>query len=449
VSKTGIPGMLILADDLSGAADCAIAFACAGRRTAVTLTTSPASSAAEVVAVDTDTRRMSPAEAARCTGAAWQAQHAPGRRLYKKIDSTLRGNWAAEVAALQPLAGLAIVAPAFPATGRTVSDGRVFVRGVPLESTETWKLEHAEREADLTAMMEAAGLSTAWLGVDVLRGDPGALRDAIDAVAQSGTQALIVDAQTGSDLRALAQVTASMDQAFFWVGSGGLARELASLSGLFQRAPDDSAEPLQTHSQDGAVLILVGSLSAVSAQQCAMLRERAGVGELVVPPAVLRAGPLHPQWAQWQTRVGAHLGTRTDLLVRIGRDEAFNPAEGAHLSGALAALVVPFFAHLGGLIATGGETARAMLVAAGIESLQLLSEIEPGVAVARPHGHRRLTIVTKAGAFGSTHALYGAYLHLRGMPEPTHIESGSTDPAGIAAFSPTHETNPLNSGKTS
>ena len=32
--------MLIVADDLSGAADCAIAFAAAGRRTVVTLDTS-------------------------------------------------------------------------------------------------------------------------------------------------------------------------------------------------------------------------------------------------------------------------------------------------------------------------------------------------------------------------------------------------------------------------
>ncbi|HEY1999986.1 nucleotide-binding domain containing protein, partial [Paraburkholderia sp.] len=307
--------------------------------------------------------------------------------------------------------------------------------GVPLENTDTWQLEHAERSADLRAMVQATGLGIALLGVGALRGELQALRDAIRVVARSGTHALIVDAQTDSDLRALAQATASLDEAFFWVGSGGLARELASLTDVFDAASADNAAPSTVPAAGGAVLILVGSLSTVSAQQCAMLRERAGVGELVIPPAVLREGESHAQWAEWQARVGAQLGARTDLLVRIGRDDAFDPAEGAHLSTSLAALVAPFFAQLSGLIATGGETARAMLCAAGIDSLQLLSEIEPGVAVARPHGHERLTVVTKAGAFGSEHALYGAYLHLRGAPQ--------------AALSSVQEANQLNSGKTS
>jgi len=86
----------------------------------------------------------------------------------------------------------------------------------------------------------------------------------------------------------------------------------------------------------------------------------------------------------------------------------------------LAALVAPHFGRLGGLIATGGETARAMLGAANIRSLELLAEIEAGVAVARPGATARPAIVTKAGAFGSEHALYGAYLHLRGTAEPEH-----------------------------
>jgi D-threonate/D-erythronate kinase len=299
-------------------------------------------------------------------------------------------------------------------------------------------------------MVEAAGLRTAALGIDALRGDPAALRDAIAAVANSGAQALIVDAETDADLRALAQATASMDEALFWVGSGGLARELASLSDLFDVATQAAQDvPLEPEQQSSAILILVGSLSAVSEQQCTMLRERAGVRELIVPPAVLRAGELHLEWAGWQARVGAHLGAHTDLLVRIGRDDLFDPAEGAQLSAALASLVAPFFSHLSGLIATGGETARAMLGTAGIDSLQLLSEIEPGVAVGRPHGNPRLTVVTKAGAFGSEHALYGAYLHLRGTAESADSESASTHPSGTTTSSPARETNQRHPGKTS
>jgi uncharacterized protein YgbK (DUF1537 family) len=411
--------ILIIADDLSGAADCAIGFASAGHRTVVTLDASSVDKDAEVIAADTDTRRLASPDAARHTAAAYQALRAPGRRLYKKIDSTLRGNWAAEVAALQALAGLAIVAPAFPATGRTTRDGRVFVNGEALETTGTWKLEHAGRPADLKALLAAAGLSSAQLEVEALRGDSGALARRIAQVAARGVQALIVDAHTTEDLLTLARITSRMDEALFWVGSGGLAREIATLSDLFDA---NATRPDEPPAYETPILILVGSLSVVSERQCAMLRERGGVGELVVPPAVLRLGANHPDWPAWQQQVGATLAARTDLLLRIGRDDAFDPAEGAHLSTALAALVEPHFAKTGGLIATGGETARAMLSAAGIGSLQLLAEIEAGVAVGRPLDtarQHRPGIVTKAGAFGTDHALYAAWLHLSGTAEPS------------------------------
>ncbi|MFJ7284781.1 four-carbon acid sugar kinase family protein [Pseudomonas sp. NPDC099000] len=425
--------ILIIADDLSGAADCAIGFASVGMQTVVTLDPLNDKADAQVIAADTDTRRLSPAQAAERTVAAFKALHQPGQRLYKKIDSTLRGNMAAEVAALQPLAGLAIVAPAFPATGRTLRGGRVFVNGQPLETTDTWKLENADRPADVEAMLVAAGLSTAKLDLDTLRGNEKALERHIAEIVGNGTQALIVDAQTEDDLLTLARLTASMEQPLFWIGSGGLAREIASLPASLSDSSEvrfTAIEPDALEKSQAPILILVGSLSGVCERQCALLKERGGVSELVVPPEVLRQGTTHGDWALWQSRIGEQLDGWSDLLLRIGRDEAFDPQEGAQLSTMLAVLVEPHFAKVGGLIATGGETARAILTTVGIDSLQLLTEIEAGVAFARPtvsrQGHRP-GIVTKAGAFGTDNALYAAWQHLsdsadRSPPQRTRIQ---------------------------
>jgi uncharacterized protein YgbK (DUF1537 family) len=315
------------------------------------------------------------------------------------------------------VAGLAIVAPAFPATGRTLHQAGVLVHGEPLESTDTWKLDNADRPANVRTMLEDEGLRCESIDVETLRGDAQTLRNRIETTANEGTQALVVDAHTGDDLKRLALITLQVERPLFWVGSGGLARELAALPGLFEAPPRDA---LVHEKQDGAILILVGSLSSVSERQCALLRERASVAEMILPPAVLRAGEEHADWRVWQSKIGDSLLKRADLLVRIGRDESFDPAEGAHLSSALAALVAPHFGHVGGLIATGGETARAMLSAAGIGSLDLLAEVEAGVAVARPSAPQpsRPAIVTKAGAFGSEHALLGAWEHLRRLPLP-------------------------------
>jgi uncharacterized protein YgbK (DUF1537 family) len=168
----------------------------------------------------------------------------------------------------------------------------------------------------------------------------------------------------------------------------------------------------------------VGSLSAVTDRQCAVLRESASMAQLVVPPSVLRHGPSHDEWDALHARIGELLASGTDLLLRIGREQDLDPAEGALLAAALARLVGPDFARTGALIATGGETARAMLVEAGIDSLELLDELQAGVAAGRPRQGRlhRPSIVTKAGAFGDDQALYAAWRRLRSSPEHGHHE---------------------------
>jgi len=305
--------------------------------------------------------------------------------------------------------------------------GRVFVHGTPLEQTPTWQLENAGRDANIATMLNEAGLSTDVLDGDALREDPAGLAARIAASAAAGIQALIVDTQNEHALRTLARVTLDSDVPLFWVGSGGLARELSALTrrpGVEQGVKASANTVADARHPDRPVLALVGSLSAVSERQCALLVERTGIEQLIVPPDVLRHGAAHPDWNALRAQIGATLSARADLLVRIGRDNAFDPAEGAHLSTSLAELVEPHFARVGGLIATGGETARAMLSAARIPSLHLQAEIEAGVAVGRPldtNRAHRPGIVTKAGAFGTDHALYAAWLTLRNETEPDHV----------------------------
>jgi uncharacterized protein YgbK (DUF1537 family) len=410
--------LLILADDLSGAADCAIGFASAGRRTVVALDAGCARVAAsvEVIAVDTDSRRLAPEDAARVTCAAWRALGTPGRKLYKKIDSTLRGNWVAEVAALQPHAGLALVAPAFPEAGRITRGARVYVHGVPLEATETWQLEAQREPADMRTLLEAAGLRTESADVALLRGDAAALTEHVRAALRRGVHALVVDAEHRDDLAMLARATAALVEPFFWVGSAGLARELAALAPTADRrggdAPPRDSLPEAPAQRCGAILVMVGSLSAVSERQCAILRERGSLAELSVPPDVLRGRERHPEWAAWLDRVARKLCAGDDLVLRIGRDEAFDVSEGPRLSEALAAMAAPHFARIAGLIATGGETARAMLNAVQVDTLELIDEIEAGVPLARAANAHRPQVVTKAGAFGSHEALHAAYRRL-------------------------------------
>ncbi|WP_059411941.1 four-carbon acid sugar kinase family protein [Cupriavidus basilensis] len=404
---------LVIADDLSGAADCAIGFTSPSTSTVVTLDAhaGPAFQA-DVIAADVDSRRQDPATAAARNVAAWNRFGGAGRRLYKKIDSTLRGNWAAETAALQRVAGLAIVAPAFPDAGRTLRDGCVYVHDEPLETTDIWRLEGLAGRADVTALLAAQGLRAERLETGGAMRCADALRDRLAALARQGVQAVICDAQTQDDLDRLAAASADLGVPAFWVGSGGMARAL-SAGDAHTRAAQASHGNAPLPPVRGPVLTLVGSLSGVSARQAACLCERGQVESVVIPPQVLRAGPAHADWARWQDRVALPLLAGHDVLAGIGRDEHFSADEGPRLSAALASLIAPHFHCVGSLIATGGETARAMLEAAGIRALALVREIEPGVPLSKTLGGPARRVVTKAGAFGSEAALWLAWQAVR------------------------------------
>ena len=124
--------LLALADDLTGALEVAAQFAGRGVPATVGFERRADSSAMQVI--DTESRHLAPGEAAAVVGAV-AAGHTG--LIYKKTDSTLRGNIASELAALACLDPAAKVAyiPAYPRLGRTVINGRLYVDGIPVHQT--------------------------------------------------------------------------------------------------------------------------------------------------------------------------------------------------------------------------------------------------------------------------------------------------------------------------
>src|SRR5829696_1376949 len=129
----------IISDDLTGAADTGVQLVRAGYRTAVVFQNSPLPDEVDLdaVALDADSRSLPAGFAAKRVV---EAAHAvrDARVVYKKLDSTLRGPLAAEIAAALGATGrgTAVVAPAFPAAGRATVGGVQLVRGTPVHETE-------------------------------------------------------------------------------------------------------------------------------------------------------------------------------------------------------------------------------------------------------------------------------------------------------------------------
>ena len=131
--------MLVLADDLSGAAEAAAAFI--GRGLGVEVQLHDGLPRRPVTVLDLHTRRLSDVDAERAVTRALSC--ATGERVIIKIDSLLRGHVAATVRAARATGRPVIVAAGNPALGRTVVGGVVLVDGIPLVETGLWGAESA------------------------------------------------------------------------------------------------------------------------------------------------------------------------------------------------------------------------------------------------------------------------------------------------------------------
>lgn len=375
----------IQADDLTGACDTGAPFAARGVETLVLVAdadgAAPAprmANLATVLVLDTESRGLPPDRAReRARRAAVALAATRPRLLYKKLDSTLRGQIAAELLGMLDGAGLAtaLLTPAFPIQGRTVIDGVLRVDGRPAtESPVARDPVFPRTGASVLAMLADGGARpVSALPLATVR-VPEAARARLERFAGTGGQVLVADAETDADLDALA--AAADGAGVLLAGSAGLATALATR--LAAGHTRSAANPLA----GGAVPRLRG-------------------------PVLVVAGSPHPV-----TRAQvARLGTRPDLdlLVPPAADVATDPGHRREAARALAARARAAIERRrpGVLILTGGDTAIAVLEALGAHGLRLRGELEPGLAVSALHGGPLdgLLAVTKAGGFGDADAL--------------------------------------------
>jgi uncharacterized protein YgbK (DUF1537 family) len=404
--------LLVIADDLTGAADCAAACVAQGFSAMVLLHSREIEELdvgrieTDIVSIDADTRCLVADQAAETTAELVRLCEAGGLLgdgclIFKKLDSTLRGNVAAELAAmLQAIRNFAhngerasiILAPALPAQGRTTVGGRQMVRGNPLEESDIWKTEARAPHTDIPALLADAGLSCCLIDIAMVRSGLGELRRAIEMDVQKA-DVVLFDAETDEDLRAVAEAAMRLNGFTIWAGSAGLASQIPHAAGMA-----GSSAGLERNFARGPALFVVGSAASISQEQARVLA-------LIPQVAVIRMTPaafLNPDTTSAQ--IIEALGFGRDVLVVPDQNESCR--SDAVFSRALSKIIAPCASLLGGLVATGGETARAILDELGIRRLRVLGEIEAGVPFCAADGWtRQLPVLTKAGAFGSPDTL--------------------------------------------
>ena len=399
----------ILADDLTGAADCAAAFAAAGRSPVVLLEPSGSRGGApgggDIVALSANSRDVDDAQARDAMASAVrELSHAQPRIWFKKIDSTLRGHLCPELRVVTEFLRpeLTIVCPAFPRAGRVLREGRVYVHGRPLEQTQLWQAAGGG-PTHLPAMLSTDVAPVVSVGLAALR--DRSLAGTLRVTARGAT--IVADAERDDDLDALIAAGVESGRDVLWVGSAGLAGALAcalQAPALPAAAQTASREPSRDAPVGGPVLVVAGSGAPQTRRQIADLLASRDTELVVLPVAALLDG---------EPEIRRATGALVERALAAGRDAVVTiepigtgsrSGEDRHLSDRLGALVGDLAADFAGLVLTGGDTARAVLQAMGIAELSVLGSVEDGVPLSLATATGRY-VVTKAGAFGDDRSL--------------------------------------------
>jgi uncharacterized protein YgbK (DUF1537 family) len=355
----------LIADDLTGTLDTAAGFTGLCGSIPVAWPEILAADVAGCLAVDSGTRERPAAEAARIVGAL--APRLDGADIaFKKVDSLLRGPWAAELAAVVRAGAWdrCIVAPAFPYQGRRTEDGIQFAR-----HGAEWNAV----SGDIAEALRAVGLP--------------ARRAALADGPMAGVA--VYDAASDDDLRRVAALGG--DGPILWCGSGGLASALAR-----------SADAPSDHRLAGPVLGLFGSDRPETAAQLAAC----GPHRLV----------LSPDDADHAGSVAGRLDRDGVVLASLALPEGTaREAAAARIAetfaGAIGRIPQP-----GTLLVAGGETLKALCLALSVERLDVTGQITPGLPRSTLRGGRwdGLAVISKSGAFG-TEGVWRDLLHRNGF----------------------------------
>ena len=291
--------------------------------------------------VDIASRHLDPEAAVRqaATAHARRARH----RCHK-IDSGLRGNWPFEVRGLLQLGHGVAVVPSFPDAGRRCVDGVVYVDGVPV-------LESPFGRDPLTAPLSSRPM------------------EILQATDCADGDVVVWDADDNAELKAAAQ--RCRDEGRAMVGPSGAVAAYAAT--VF---PEHAAREVPVVPP---VLVLCGSLNAMSREQIARLR---------VPVLTLTAGFRMPPSA---ARDAITVVATPMPPGAISAREAEQMAE-AMAGCALGALDTGYGG--GTLFVLGGDTAAAVV---GDATLEVLGTIDTAVPIAR---FRDGYLVTKGGGIG-------------------------------------------------
>jgi uncharacterized protein YgbK (DUF1537 family) len=407
--------LLIIADDLTGAADTGHEFARRGYGTMVTLN---GTSDDEVIIIDTDSRESSASSAKDAVTSAITTW--PADLVYKKVDSTLRGNVATEVVASLYAVGadLAVFAPAFPANDRVTECGRHNVSETPVDELFADGTENPPTTPHLPSLFAEMDVPVVHLPLDLILESCGAVKSRLTTIAEQHEEPLVVtsDATESAHLARIATAAKQIERQVLYAGSAGLARHL--------NPPFPATGHLDGRkcslTPGGSALAVTGSTAPATREQVAAVPDSClvelPVKEAVRSPAVaadqvtnLLIEQLSSVGGAALTTVGSGQNISMGHLEKQGQDIPVS-VQKSRIATTLALTTARVIdeTDVANLLLTGGAVAKRILGELDAEGISLMGEeVGAGIPIGRIIGGQAdgTELVTKAGGFGEPKAI--------------------------------------------
>ncbi|WP_221568467.1 four-carbon acid sugar kinase family protein [Alkalihalobacillus sp. TS-13] len=417
----------IIADDFTGANDTGVQLAKKGFLTSVMVNIDKMESKHQndVVIIDTNSRSLTN------KGAYEAVHHAASFYLenqvnfvYKKIDSTLRGNIGSEISAVDQVLNpdLVVIAPAYPKMGRTTKDGKHYVDGELVSDTEFGKDPKTPvTQSDISELIKP------YCNYEIAKVTQAQLDDVefatyIQNEVARNNRWFVCDAESEEDLKKISRKFGNLSFDVLWVGSAGLIEHLPE--GLSLNSYNETINLEDKTSNQ--VLTMSGSLSERTKQQLLELDKIDNIQMIEIDPLLILEETLNPHTLLDRKE------EKKDLVIYVDNNESNRKAAieyanrnglskeeiGSKISKGLGQIAkyILRYTSIDGLILTGGDTAKDVCVAMNVMEMELVDEIEAGVPLGRINfNDQKLWTVTKAGGFGNRDTLKNALYYMKGM----------------------------------
>jgi uncharacterized protein YgbK (DUF1537 family) len=418
---------LLIADDLTGGADAGAQFAKRGLRTLLLSIKTDIQidlskyDQQDVLVVNTDSRGLNPEKAhVLISNLLKNYREVLFPIIYKKIDSTLRGNIGFEIdAILEKTNGvLCFVAPSYPEQNRTLVGGILIVGEKPLALTEVARNTPSPvQESHVHKILQNQSHNpVGWIDLTHVASTSEGLQKAVEEVGRKGSRIIIFDAVSRQDLTNVAEVGFSLKKKPLFVGSAGLAEEVA------KKITPPKGSPLETFKQTEKafkhIFIIGGTASSITHQQLRRIEQR-GIPSYPLHKNLLVCDDTLSQVERKELSLKVANSLSQGMVILKTTPELLQPEDSKDLP--IHFKIVKTLADIAlqslelsnvairdlTLILTGGDTAQSIMNVLGNEGIEIEGELLEGIV----RGHliggnwNGLSVITKAGAFGRDDSL--------------------------------------------